>query len=144
MVAYDGKVFVCRWNNNSLVNIASNYFTQQPIHKASRRMKQQTNAIIDKPFFVKQYNWKIGGVDIMDRLLGSYRSIIHGKKGYFLLVTNASIASIVGAWHLHCALLHTPMSHIQLRCKITLCLLRPLSSILASSQKSKWPRQFET
>ena len=57
-------------------------------------MKQQTNATIDMPFLVKQYNWGMSGIDTMDMLLGSYRPTIRGKKWYFPLVTNAINVSI--------------------------------------------------
>ena len=67
----DGKVFVCKWNDNSVFNIASNYLTHEPIHQTSRRMKQQTNATINMAFLVKQYNGGMSGVDVMDQLLGS-------------------------------------------------------------------------
>ena len=97
----DDKVVVCKWNDNSVFNILSNYFTYEPIHKANRRMKQQTNATIDMPFLMKQYNQGMGGVDVIDRLLGSYRPAICEKKWYFPLVTNAINVSIVAAWRLH-------------------------------------------
>ena len=76
----DSKVFVCNRNDNSVVNIASNYLTHEPIHKANRRIKQQTNATIDLPFLMNQYDWEMGGVDGMDRLFPTYRSTIRVKK----------------------------------------------------------------
>ena len=79
---YDCKVIVCKCNDNFVVNIASNYLTHKPIHKASRMTKQQTNATVGMPLLVKQYKQGMGGVDVMNRLLVllESRPIIRGKK----------------------------------------------------------------
>ena len=79
----DAKVFVCKWNDNSVVNTSSNCLTHKPIHEENRRIKQQTNATNDMPFLVKQCNWGMGGVDVMDRLLSSHRLTRRGKNGIF-------------------------------------------------------------
>ena len=35
----NGEIFVCKWNDNSIVNIASNHFTHEPVRKAKRYVK---------------------------------------------------------------------------------------------------------
>ena len=47
----------------------------------------------------------MGEVDVMDRLLGSWRPIIRGKKWYWLLIINAINVSL----HVHCAVESKPI-----------------------------------
>ena len=42
----DGKVYFCRWNNNSVVNIRSNYDSQLPVETVKRRVKRDSNVTI--------------------------------------------------------------------------------------------------
>ena len=120
----DGKVFVCQWNDNSIVNIASNFCTHEPIQNAKRRVKKCSDTSVPQPYLVKKYNEGMGGVDIMDRLLSSYRPMIRGKKWYFPLITNAFNMAVVAAWRLHCAVQSKKLSHIDFRREITICLLK--------------------
>ena len=81
---------------------------------------------------VKLYNNGTGGVDVMDRLLGSYRPSIGGKKWYWPFVINDLNVSVVAAWRLHCALATKPMSHLAFRREIALCLLKTPTEFLRS------------
>ena len=111
----DGEVFFCKWNDNSIVNIASNFATHQPLQKVFRRVKRNPNTSVDMAMLVKLYNNGMGGVDVMDRLLGSYRPSIRQKKWYWPLGINGLNVSVVAAWHLHCAFAAKPMSHLAFR-----------------------------
>ena len=60
----------------------------------------------------------MGGVDVMDRLLGSYQPTIHGKKWYWLLIINA--INILYSTTVQKKL----MTHLEFRREITICLLK--------------------
>ena len=128
----DSEVFFCKWNDNSSVNIASNFATHQPLQKVLQKVKRNPNTSVDMPMLVKPYNNGMGGVDVMDQLLGSYRQSIRGKKWYWPLVINGLKVSVGAAWHLHCALAAKPMSHFAFRREIALCLLKTLTEFLHS------------
>ena len=108
----DGRVYVCKWNDNNIVNIASNFCSHEPVQKVKRRVKRAADLNVTQPFLGKKYNDGMGGVDVMDRLLSSYRPRIRGKKWYFPLITNAINIAVVAAWRLHCAGQEISMSHI--------------------------------
>lgn len=76
----DGTVFAVKWNDNSIVNVVSNFLTHLPLQSASRRIKSQSQTLVQQPFVVRQYNTSMGGVDLFDRLLSSCRPAIRGKK----------------------------------------------------------------
>ena len=93
----DGRVFILKWHDNAVVNLASNFETHLPVRKVSRRVKGKSGTYVDQPNLVKSYNESMGGVDVMDRLLGSYRPLIRGKKWWWPLFTNALNISVVAA-----------------------------------------------
>ena len=100
-------IYFCKWNDNSIVNIGSNFLSHLPIERVKRRVKGEPDASITQPQLIKQYNDGMGGVDVMDRLLGSYRPLIFGKKWYWPLIINAINVSVVAARWLHCAVAET-------------------------------------
>ena len=68
----DGDVHVVIWNDNSIVNVASNHETHEPLHEVGRRVKGASNVKVKQPKMIRSYNKGIGGVDLMDRLVSSY------------------------------------------------------------------------
>ena len=74
----DGDVHVVRWSDNSIVNVASNHETHEPVHEMGRRVKGASNVKEKQPKMIRSYNKVMGGVDLMDRLLSSYRPKIRG------------------------------------------------------------------
>ena len=72
----DGIVYFCKWNDNSIVNIASNFTSHIPTETVKRRVKKKADARVTQPKLIKQCNLGMGGVDVMDRLLGTYRPMI--------------------------------------------------------------------
>ena len=86
-----------------------------------RQVKSEPDARITQPQLIKQYNDGTGGVDVIDQLLGSYRSIIRGKKWYWPLIINAVNVSVVAAGRIHCAVAATPKSHLEFQPEIAIC-----------------------
>ena len=113
----DAKIYFCKWNDND------NYVSHLPEQTVKRRVKKDSNVSIMQPQLIKN-NLGMGGVDVMDRLLGSYRPIIQGKKWYWPLIINAINISVVAAWQVHCAIQEKPMTHLEFRREITICLLK--------------------
>lgn len=72
----DGNVFIVKWHDNSIVNLASNFESHLPVRNVSRRVKGVSKTMVTQPDLVKSYNENMGGVDVMDRLLGSYRLVL--------------------------------------------------------------------
>ena len=78
----------------------------------------------------------MGGVDLLDRLLGLYRPSIRAKKWWWPLFSNIVNLSVIAAWrfygNLHPGELKT---HLQFRREIVLCLLH--TSATSSYQRGR-------
>jgi hypothetical protein len=57
----------------------------------------------------------MGGVDVMDKLLASYRPSIQSKKWYFPFLTHFLNVCVTNAWILHRKAVEHPMTHLQFR-----------------------------
>ncbi|KRX18777.1 PiggyBac transposable element-derived protein 2 [Trichinella nelsoni] len=77
----DGKVYIAKWHDNSIVRIASNFMTHSPLRNTQRRVKSQ-RIEVQLPNIVRSYNTGMGGVDLLDRLAAAYRPTIRSKKWY--------------------------------------------------------------
>ena len=131
----DGTVFMCKWSDNSYVTVASNCQTHTPVHEVRRHVKGQPVNNFQQPH---AYNQGMGGVDLMDRMLASYRPSIRGKKWYWPLFTNALNMLVVAAWWIHCKIAESPMSHLDFRREIAIRLLK--MSVVSRLQVGGGPR----
>ena len=116
-------------HDNSIVTIASNCETHIPHHKVNRRVKGG-NKEVTQPHHINSFNKGIGGVDLMDRLLETYRPVFRVKKWYWPLFINLLNVSVVAAWRIHCILEKAnKLSHLEFR--------RYICSLLAKSRSAK-------
>ena len=134
----DGTVFMCKWNDNSVVTVASNCQTHTPVHEVRRRVKGQPVNNVQQPHLIHAYNQGMGGVDLMDRMLASYRPSIRWKKWYWPLFTNALNVTVVASWRIHCKIAESLMSHLDFRREIAICLLK--MSMVSRLQVGSGPR----
>ncbi|XP_063823717.1 piggyBac transposable element-derived protein 3-like [Ostrinia nubilalis] len=71
------QILVCKWNDNSVVTVASNAESIEPLQttkRFSQNLKKYIN--IDQPHIIKLYNENMGGVDRSDQNIGLYRTCI--------------------------------------------------------------------
>ncbi|KRX51837.1 PiggyBac transposable element-derived protein 3 [Trichinella sp. T9] len=125
----DGNVYVRRWNDSSVVTLASNHLTHLPVGKTKHYSKKQKKRIeVPMPHIVKNYNESMGGVDTMDKILSSYGPKMRSKKWWGNLFNNALNIAVVAAWRLHCELHdahRTTMTHLAFGRDIKLISVQP-------------------
>lgn len=98
----DTGIVVCRWNDNSVVTVASNYTTVLPVSQVKRfSQKEKRHVNINQPKVIKSYNTYMGGVDRSDQNISLYRVSIRGKKWYFPLFAHCLDMSVQNAWQIH-------------------------------------------
>lgn len=106
--SYDYKLDVqqdlilIRWNDNSVVTVASNCHGLHPIASAQRWSSAQGKAlIVDQPFSIHAYNSGMGGVDRMDQNISKYRTSIRIKKWWWPFFAYMLDVSVQNAWLLY-------------------------------------------
>lgn len=87
------------WHDNKLVCLLSSFAGSQPIGEARRFFKSKNEfQMITCPNIVKIYNKYMGGVDLLDSMLGYYRIMIRSKKWYMRIFHHLLDMAIVNAW----------------------------------------------
>lgn len=96
------KVTLVRWNDNSVVTVASNNFSVQPLSSAKRyNRKEHKDVQLPQPDVIKQYNSFMGGVDLHDNAIANYRTNIRGKKWWWPLFINTLDSVVANSWKLY-------------------------------------------
>ena len=71
-----------RWNDNSVVTTLSNSIGPYPLDRIERFSRNEKNRIpVARPNLIKVYNSAMGGVDLLDSAVGTYRTKIKRKSG---------------------------------------------------------------
>ena len=142
----DGSVEFVRWNDNSVVTIGSNHQSYTPLGKAKRYSRKDKKRIdISQPYMIKMYNEGMGGVYLLDRLLGSYRPQLRSKKWWWNLFSNGLNIALIASWRIHCEVHEKSqqLSHLEFLRSITQVLLR-LNDRLISKRGPKASKPIET
>ena len=85
----DSKVVAVKWYDNQCVTLASNFQEVTPMGKARRWCAAKKGPVdIPQPALIGSYNAHMGGVDLLDRFLSSYRPIFRAKKWWWPLFLN--------------------------------------------------------
>lgn len=97
----DGDVNVVQWKDCKNVCVASNYEAVTPTGTCQRRIVGQKEKVsLPQPRMIATYNAKMGGVDLLDKLISLYRIRIYSKKWYWRIINNLISVACVNAWRL--------------------------------------------
>lgn len=98
----DKNIIIAKWNDNSIVTVASNVCGVQPMQQVKRYSQhEKKHVLIPQPNLINLYNKKMGGVDRFDQNVSLYRIQIRGKKWYFPLISDCIDSAEQNAWQLH-------------------------------------------
>ena len=89
------------WLDNKVVTCATNYVTCNPVSTAqrwSKSAKKRVDVPVPKP--LKGYNKQMGGVDLFDQSVSTYRVCIRSKKLWWPFSAWAVNASAANTWNL--------------------------------------------
>ncbi|KAG8261983.1 hypothetical protein J6590_108807 [Homalodisca vitripennis] len=99
---HDSGLLLVSWNDNSVVNIATNSDTVHPLRHVQRYSQERKEKIsVPQPKLIHNYNTSMGGIDRADQNISLYRVSIRGKKWYFPLIAHLLDVSVQNAWQLH-------------------------------------------
>ncbi|XP_064597892.1 piggyBac transposable element-derived protein 3-like [Liolophura sinensis] len=99
IVCDDNKICITQWYDNKAVLSASSEFGAQP-NDSCKRWSKEDHAYIEvpRPAVIKQYNDKMGGVDLSDRMIPYYRIGARTRKWTIRTILHMVDLSLVNAW----------------------------------------------
>ena len=97
----NGNVLFAQWKDNSVVSIGSNFSSITPLKKVNHWVKGAGKVAVDQPNLIADYNTGMGGVDLLDMQLASYRPKLTSKKWWWPLFNNALNIAMVVAFRIY-------------------------------------------
>lgn len=99
----DGVTIIAvSWLDKKVVNMVSTYAGSQPVIEKKRFFKSENrHKIITCPNVVGVYNSFMGGVDLIDSMLGYYRIPLRSSKYYIKIFYHLIDMCVVNAWLLY-------------------------------------------
>lgn len=103
LAGVDGiPITAIQWKDNKTVSLLSTFVGKEPISEVQRFDKKLKKRIpVECPKVVQVYNKHMGGVDLLDSIIGRYRIAMRSKKWYFKLFYHFLDMSLVNAWLLY-------------------------------------------
>lgn len=107
------EIAAVRWFDNRAVTLISTFAGCEPVTEVTRwNSKTHSHEMVTCPSIVTVYNKHMGGVDLMDSLIGLYRIKIRSKKWYHRLFFHFVDMAIVNSWLLYRRNVNTDERHI--------------------------------
>ena len=79
--------------------MASNWKAVEPITTTKRYSRGEKKHVINQqPILISDYNKHMGGVDLLDNFVATYRIKVRGKKWWFPVFSNFIDVAKTNAW----------------------------------------------
>ncbi|XP_034550067.1 piggyBac transposable element-derived protein 3-like isoform X2 [Notolabrus celidotus] len=98
----DGKMCIVKWYDNKPVLMMSVVHGTQPEDTCQRwdkKLKQYVT--VSRPSIVREYNFKMGGVDLVDRMISYYRMSVRTKKWTMRMLMHFTDLALANSWLLY-------------------------------------------
>ncbi|KAK6183341.1 hypothetical protein SNE40_010841 [Patella caerulea] len=91
-----------RWLDNKCVTLISSYLGTEPVDNVKRYDKSLKKHIeVARPAIVKEYNAKMGGVDLLDMMSTLYKRLMKSRRWYMYIFFHMLTVSLVNSWFLY-------------------------------------------
>jgi len=98
----DTDIVAVTWKDTKIVSLLSTFAAVDPVMKVSRfDRKQKKRVEVDCPNIIQVYNKHMGGVDLLDGLLGRHKIKMRSRKWYMRVFYHLLDVTIVNSWLLH-------------------------------------------
>lgn len=98
-VRSDGQISIVKWFDKKPVILMSSKEGMLPVDQCRRWCrKTKQYLMVDRPLIVKEYNSKMGGIDLLDRFISYYRMAARTKKWTIRVIMHMIDFSIAAGW----------------------------------------------
>lgn len=128
------EVLLVRWNDNSVVNVATNNSKIEPLVTArryDRKIKKMVN--VPQPQVIADYNKNMGGVDLHDNGIANYRIRVRGKKWWWPLFINLIDSVLVNSWKIYNLANERSLSQLEFKSYVAISLMKTEEAQLADN-----------
>ena len=87
-------------------------------------MEAKGKVSVDQPKLISEYNKDMGGVYLLDMLLGSYRPNLRSKIGWWPFFANALNIAVGAAFKIHKKVCVDQLSHLDFRIEVAEVMVR--------------------
>lgn len=91
-------VFVCRWNDNNVVTMATNFQNFEIASAKPWSNEKKAKVALPQPLLISNYNKYMGGVDKCDQAVANLRTRMRIRKWWWPIFAYFVDASVVNAW----------------------------------------------
>lgn len=143
IISEDGDVVLVKWMDNRTVVLASNFVgvgNEDSVDRWDKAEKKYVN--VQRPEVVKLYNYSMGGVDLLDQMIGLYRIYIRSRKWILRLIFHAVDFAIANSWFEYrkdCVRLNIPkkaqLSLLDFRLRLAECLAKVGNKVQAKRER---------
>ena len=98
----NSDVILVQWHDNSIVTVASNCHSVQPVGQVRRWSNKEKKIVyVNQPHVIGAYNKYMGGVDRLDQNVATYRISVRTKKWWWPIFSFLLSSSVNNAWVLY-------------------------------------------
>ena len=142
------KITVLKWYDNNVVRIGSNFQGAAPVSFVERFSREKKKKVlISRPAVVLGYNQSMGGVDVLDGHVASYRISLRGKKWWWMHFVNSLDVLKSAAYSIYCISVSAPirdrtvpdhkLTYLEFIRRIVIHYLRPRERVIMRSEPIK-------
>lgn len=118
------NILAVKWNDNSVVTLATNFETVEPLLSAKRFSRSEKKSIsVPQPNLIAAYNRYMGGVDLLDSFVAQYRIAVKGKKWWWPIFVNYVDVALCNAWRMHRLVHGKELDLLEFRRRVCIALL---------------------
>lgn len=90
------------WKDNKYVTLISSFVGKKPLTNVKRFDRKEKKSIeVECPNIISEYNKHMGGVDLLDSMMGRYKIRLKSRKWYIRLFYHLVDMSLVNSWLLY-------------------------------------------
>ncbi|XP_072392146.1 uncharacterized protein [Diabrotica undecimpunctata] len=97
VVNKEKNVVLVKWLDTKTVKLASNYVSAGNLDIV-RRWDKKGSCYVNRPEIVKDYNYGISGVDLMDQMINYYRIFIRSRKWTLRVIMHMIDFALTNSW----------------------------------------------